>query len=141
MNEKDARILRAIMEGMTEDLDMMGKQKTWERMLLTERGGSFDPEKDFLAPLSEMKIDSDFYHRTVVEACRYGIASGPSLDYPEVTRDRMGIESPGRDIQSYLSTEELMMLGQAEMIKKLKQMEKSQAFREKLARKVMIKLV
>lgn len=138
MNDKDARILRAIMEGMTEGLDMTGKEKTWKRMLLAERGGGYEPEKDFFAPLSEMKIDAELYHNTVVEACRFGIERGPSLDYPEYTKDRVWVEG---EVESYLSTDELMLIGQAEMIKKLKQMVKSAVLREKLARRVMIKLI
>lgn len=150
MDQKNERILRAIMEGMTEGIDMLGKMKTWERTIRAAKGLRFEAAdegrrsleskiREFTAPLGEVEIEREFYHKAVVDACSEGAATVPSLDYPEATKDRMGVEERG--VESYLTTDELLLIGQAQMISRLCQILKSEDLREKLARKVMIKLI
>lgn len=152
MNERDERILRAIMEGMTTGMDYNGKSKTWKRMLdaarLDSMGEEFvarkaarddeNPADAYEAVLWEIEVPAEEYHRAVLDACNEGVKQKPSLNYPKASKDFKTVS--GFQIQTNHSVEHLMLEGQKIMIEKVRQMQKSKALRERLAARVMIKL-
>jgi hypothetical protein len=154
MTREEMRMMRAVLEGMTQGMDFTGRCKTWEAMLRGSRkedwGLEFEAresrrselEKEmerYETPLPEIEISSEEYHKVVSEACEHGARQEPTLAYPEAFKDLMTVSS--FEIDTGHSPEYLMLKGQSLMIARLKEMARSKRLREDMARRVMIRLV
>lgn len=143
MSRKEQRILRVMMEGMTAGLPAGEKEATWKRMLEgyqpARQSEVMKDEAKMYAVLEEIEVGKKEFHQEVLRCCEHGLNHEPSADYPEMTKDAAHMET--MDFESWLSTEELMELGQRAIIRNIRKMRDSEALRERLAKRCAIKLV
>jgi hypothetical protein len=144
MSRKEQRILRVLMECMTEGLPAKERSATWKRMLLLYKPSKkkkleLDEEDRLNGPLKEIKISKKEFHTAVLKCCEHGVAHEPGADYPEAGLDMAEMEQ--MDFESWMSSEDLMEIGQRSVVRKLRRLQDSEALRERLARRCAIKLI
>lgn len=143
MSRKEQRILRVMMEVITEGLSAHAREGTWKRMLEqyrpARRSEVMDDEAKINAVLEEIEISRKEFHEEIIRCCEHGLSHEPSADYPERGDDQKYMES--LDFDSWLPADDLMTLGQQAVIQNIRRVRNSKILRERLAKRCAIKLI
>lgn len=131
MNTHERRILRVFLEAMADGLDALGRKRMWERMV----GVEAEKYDEHLTPVA---MERSGFHETVLGGCAEVLKNPPSLNYGEVVDDLITLEN--MSFESYLSSEELLLLGQKKMLKNIARLQENKDLRESLARRAFISL-